>query len=245
MIMKKTLLLLSFSLLFVFGAHATKMTEFFNSLDVFYKKYVSGGKVNYGAIKANRSELDKLYTAVGEMTIERAPNLNKKAFYINAYNVCVIKEVVANYPSISGPLKVPGFFDKKKFKVANEYMTLNDLEKVRIKNLGADPRTHFALVCAANGCPKLSSYAYRPEKLERQLNYRTKLTMKDTYFIRVKAGEKKVYVSEIFKWYKDEFVKAEGSILNYINKFRADDSKIPEEYSVDYYTYDWSLNKKK
>lgn len=243
--MKKQLILLSLSLLFITSAHATKMTDFFNDLDVFYKKYVSGGKVNYAAIKSNRTDLEKLYLQVGDMTIERAPNLNKKAFYINAYNVCVIKEVIANYPAITSPLKVSGFFDRKKFKVANEYLTLNDMEKVRIKDLGADPRTHFALVCAANGCPKLSSYAFRPEKLERQLDYRTKLAMKDSYFIRVKAGEKKVYVSEIFKWYKDEFVAAEGSILKYVNKYRADDAKIPDTYSVDYYTYDWSLNRKK
>ncbi len=242
----KKLYSILFTLLFLTAAaQASKMTEFFNELDGFYKKYVSGGNVDYAGIKANKSELQSLLTQISTMSVERAPSSSKKAFYINAYNVCVISEVVARYPNITSPISVPGFFDKKKFKVGNEYLTLNSIEKQRLKDLGNDPRTHFALVCAAKGCPKLSRFAYRPEKLEKQLDYRTKLAMKDPGFIKVKSGDKKVLVSEIFKWYKDEFVKAEGSILKYINKYRADDAKIPDDYAVDFYKYDWSLNKKK
>ena len=39
-------------------------------------------------------------------------------------------------------------------------MTLNDLENERLRKPYNDPRIHFALVCAAKGCPGLSREAY-------------------------------------------------------------------------------------
>jgi hypothetical protein len=40
---------------------------------------------------------------------------------------------------------------------------------MKLRKEFAEPRIHFALVCASNGCPRLGRDAYTPEKLERQL----------------------------------------------------------------------------
>lgn len=233
--------------LFVFTLNflsAAPIDDFVSKADVFLKKYASRGKVDYASVKKNKTEIAELTSLVGSMKLQGLTVQQKQSFYINAYNILVIKGISDNYP-VYGPLKIAGFFDSKKYKVAGESITLNTIEKVKLRKLKADPRYHFILVCAANGCPKLAAYSIKPAKVEAELNWRTKLAMKDSYFIRVKADQKKVYVSEIFKWYRSEFPAGDKGLIDYINKYRPDDKKIPNTYKVDFYAYDWALNKKK
>lgn len=217
----------------------TKMQKFESELDAFYKKYVSNGKVNYGAIK--RAEIESLVTQVGELNIGTNPTI-KKAFYINAYNVLVISTITKAYGSIKSPLDIPGLFDTKKFKVSGVVMTLDLLEKKHLFGIDQDPRIHFACVCAAKGCPEIYGYSYKPKFLDKQLDLRAKETLNDSYYVKVDATNKKIVVSEIFKWYKDDFTKGGKSIIQYINQYREDGKKIPESYKVTYSTYDWKLN---
>jgi len=53
------------------------------------------------------------------------------AFYINAYNLLVIHQVVKNYP-LSSVQDKNGFFEKRKFQIAGEEMSLNRLEKDKL-----------------------------------------------------------------------------------------------------------------
>lgn len=61
------------------------------------------------------------------------------------------------------------------------------------------------LVCGAIGCPPIINAAYKPETLENQLQQQTKKALNNPNFIKVEG--KTVLVSEIFKWYKEDFVK--------------------------------------
>ena len=120
---------------------------------------------------------------------------------------------------------------------------MNDLENGKIRPEYKDARIHFVLVCAAKGCPKIASFAYFPGKLDQQLDAQTKKAMDDTYFIRVNKGDKKVEVSKIFEWYKEDFTNSGKTILEYVNAYRSE--KIPADYAVSQYEYDWQLNVKK
>jgi hypothetical protein len=70
------------------------------------------------------------------------------------------------------------------------------------------------------------------------MNQQTKLALNDAEFIRV--TEKGVSVSEIFKWYKEDFLKENKNVIQYINKYRT--NPIDEKSSMDYYTYNWKIN---
>jgi len=104
-----------------------------------------------------------------------------------------------------------------------------------------DPRIHFAVVCAALGCPQLTNYAYKPEYLDKQLDVVTSKSLNRDYFIRIRPSQQKVEISKIFEWYRSDF--GENNILTFINKYR--DKKIPESFEVVYYEYDWNLNRVK
>ena len=55
------------------------------------------------------------------------------------------------------------------------------------------------------------------------------------------AKKKRVQGSEILKWYKEDFTMNGTSEIDFINKYR--DDKIPNNYKLSYFPYDWKLNK--
>ncbi|MCP4521940.1 MAG: DUF547 domain-containing protein [Cytophagales bacterium] len=239
--MKKNILISVLCMFLWQGAFAgTEQTNaFFSKADAFFKKHVKNGLVDYKAIKQNPTELNALVSQISTMKLSEQKGNTHKAFYINSYNILVIKGIVNNLPTKS-PLDIAGFFDKKKYKVAGEMMILNDVENKKIRAIYNDARIHFVLVCAAKGCPKIVPYAYKPATLDRQLEERTKVTLNDSTFIRVKANANTVLVSEIFKWYKQDFVTGGKSIVDYVNQYRK--TKISTSYKQDYYPYNWQLN---
>ena len=216
------------------------LSSFFTQADAFFKKYVENGMVHYKEISANFSEVESLYKDIENMDLSSANDPSKKAFYINAYNLIVIYQVSKYYP-LKSPLDRSGFFDKVKHTVAGESMTLNALEIKKLVLTYKDPRIHFVLACAAKSCPPLASFAYVPGQLDKQLDTRTKLSLNNTGWLRLNAGNKSVSISKIFDWYKKDFtMNGQNTVLEFINKYRS--SPIPSSYSVSYYEYDWGLN---
>ena len=103
-----------------------------------------------------------------------------------------------------------------------------------------DARFHFVLVCGAIGCPPLISKAYLPNTLETQLETQTKIALNGT-FLKVNTKKKHVEGSEILKWYKEDFTMNGTKELDFINKYRTE--KIPSNFKLSYFTYNWNLNK--
>lgn len=224
-------------------ASKAKLSTFLNDADSFLKTHVVSGKVKYASIKSNQTTLNNLTSQIQNMSLHGFSNDEKKAFYINAYNITVIKSVIKNYP-LANPLDVEGFFDAIKHNIAGESITLNDIENNKVR-IYKDARIHFALVCAAKGCPSIVNYAYRPEKLNTQLQERAESSLNDPNFVRVKPNANAIYISEIFKWYKQDFLDEASSLVNYINKYRKSTNQLPSKYSVNNYPYNWKLNEYK
>jgi hypothetical protein len=221
---------------------AFDMNSFIGRADAFMKKYVEGGQVAYSNVKQNLSEAENLYKEIGMTNLSASTQAEKKAFYINAYNIIVIYSIAKHFP-VNSPMDVKGFFDTIKHTVAGEKLTLNELEGKKLLQPFKDGRLHFVLVCAAKSCPPLANYAYTPVKVEEQLTERTVLTLNNKDWIKVYPKQKKAALSKIFEWYKDDFKPDGKTVLAWINQFR--NEKIPSSYSLTFYDYDWSLNDKK
>lgn len=218
---------------------AQSLDEFFTKTDAFLSIYVSQGKVDYKGIKGNISSLDELLQLAKEASVSTSRPKEYQAFWINAYNLSVIKGIIDNY-GIKSPLDKKGFFDKTKYDLAGTPITLNDIEHKNLRPKFKDARFHFVLVCGANGCPPLIAKAYTPSNLENLLEQQTIKALNDSSFIRVSG--KKVAFSEIFKWYKEDFVTKGSNEIDYLNKYRKE--KVPENAKVTYYSYDWRINSK-
>lgn len=221
------------------GTTVLQSKSFYSNLTQLLEKHVKQGKVNYRDLQKDKPALDRLVKQIGEYNLNGAGKAERKAFFINAYNVLVLYQVLEHYP-LKSVMDVPGFFDKQQYLVAGEQLTLNELEKKKLLLPYRDARIHFALVCAANSCPPLLNKAYTPQTIEEQLQAQAIKSLRDTQFIRVDEKDNKVDVSEIFRWYEKDFLAEAPSVRSYINLYR--NHPVPKSMHITYYTYDWSLN---
>jgi len=123
---------------------------------------------------------------------------------------------------------------------------INQLEHEVIRKNYNEPRIHFALVCAAKGCPILINEAYLPVKLNIKLDEQTKefLLDKNKNSFDIDNGE--ITISPIFDWYKDDFKESSNSVIEFIKPYLSEElsSKTHpgENLVINYSFYDWSLN---
>jgi hypothetical protein len=220
-----------------FVGSAQDSKPFFDEADALFSSYCNDGRVDYSAINSDPAALNGL---IDQLAKNEIPAGEEKAYLINAYNLFVIQKVVKNYP-ITSPMDVDGFFMKKDALLNGEKISLNHLENEVLRKKYSDPRLHFVVVCGAVGCPPIVNFAYRPEKLEEQLEQQTNLALNNASFVYQNDEEKAVYVSKIFEWYAEDFGKNGNDIIKYLNKHRI--VKFNEEYKVKFYPYDWNLNK--
>ncbi len=206
----------------------------YQTIDNFYKTYVNLGLVDYQLLKYNITDLDPIIKLLGVYT--PTDDQDKKAFLINAYNIFTIKQLADAYP-IKSPQDINGFYDNKLVNVLGKRYSLNEIENNELRKVYNDPRFHFVLVCGALGCPPIINDVYSPEDLEKQLTTQTKLALNNNDFLKLEGN--KVLLSEIFKWYESDF-KQNQKVIEFINQYR--DTKIPTNYSIEYYPYDWRIN---
>lgn len=216
--------------------------DFFDLADAFFKKYVTDGRVDYLSLYANPEELNVLVKLMEAEDLGDKSTGYQKAFWMNAYNLTVIKSVVMR-KDLKSPKDDRSFFSGEKHKVAGQMLSLDEIEHKMLLGEHKDERIHFGVACAAEGCPSLASFSYHPDSIEQQILAQTKKVFNDGNFIRVNDSAKAVEVSKIFDWYKKDFQKTGMDIIAYINQYR--DKKIPADYKVAYYEYDWNLNIKK
>jgi uncharacterized protein DUF547 len=235
----KKLFILSLSILAfsVSESHSQTVQNFFDEADAIFMTYVSDGKVDYPAIKNNPDELNSVLETAQLVRVSIRDPKTYQAFWINAYNLAVIKGIVDNYP-IKSPLDKKGFFDKTKYDLGGISLTLNDIENKNLRAQFDDARFHFVLVCGALGCPPIISKAYTASNLENLLEQQTIKALNDSSFVKV--SDKKVVISEIFQWYKVDFVKEGRTEIDFLNDYRRE--KVPNDAKVTYYSYDWRLN---
>lgn len=133
------------------------------------------GYIDYAGLKAHRGELDVLIDQLGRTGPDNSPALfatrgAKLAYWINAYNAFVLRGVVDHYPiaSVKDVYLFNGFFSRIKFKTGGTELSLREFENEVLRKGFGDPRIHFAIVCASEGCPRLAREAYLPERINDQ-----------------------------------------------------------------------------
>ncbi|MDC6389197.1 DUF547 domain-containing protein [Maribacter sp. PR1] len=236
----KSLISVLFLIIFL-TVNGQDLHDYIDGVDNFFMTHVKDGRVNYQGIKKNPGELEKLVNSAKSISVTISNPNEYQAFWINTYNIMVIKGVVENYP-IKTPLDIPGFFDSIEYQVGGKSLTLNEIENDVLRaNFPKEPRFHFVLVCAGLGCPPIIPEAYKPSELDNQLQIQTEKSLNNPDFIKVKNDE--VEVSQIFEWYQEDFTHEGKSIKDFINGYRKD--KISLNSKLSYYPYNWKLNELK
>jgi len=209
------------------------------------KHVTAGGKVDYTGFQADEASLDKYIKHLATNMVKKEWGMaEKKAFWINAYNAHAIKLVLSRYPvnSINDVADKP--FDKRFIKLGAQTLTLNQIEKSVLKKQFKDPRIHFAINCASYSCPKLYNKAFTMFNVEKQLDVLTKGFMVSEHMSYTEKDGivKTVAMSQLFNWYKDDFIAYSGSVLAYITAYSG--KKFHQKVKISFKEYNWKLNKK-
>jgi hypothetical protein len=214
--------------------------------DRLLNKYVNEqGLVNYAAWKANAGDLSALddYLKQFAAKIENPAHGNEKAAaLVNAYNAFMLRWILTNYPTESVQSLKNSFTDKRN-EIGGRKVSLDDIEHGALRPL-IGYRAHSVLVCAARSCPPLQRSAYTGDQVEEQDDraYRAWLAREDLN--RFLPDEKKVEISSIFKWFKQDFDKAGGvpPILGRYAPQPVREFAASGNYDTKYITYNWGLN---
>lgn len=212
------------------------------------KKYVQNGRVDYAALKADRLTLDVYLNktaAVSEEEFEKWTLEQRLSFLINLYNAQTLALVIDHYP-VASIKKIGTFFkgpwDQPVVRLFGKTLTLGTLEHDILRKQYQEPLIHFALVCAARGCPTLREEPYVPDQLQKQLEDQARIFLSDKNKNSLDAAKGVIYLSPIFKWFEADFVKKSGSVLSFIEPYLPKAPSDLASYGIRYTGYDWSLN---
>lgn len=205
------------------------------------------GLVDYPGLGQEVKELDRYLTQVAGADFSELSRDEKLAFLINAYNAFTLR-LMLEHPAVSSIRNISASdrWDAKRWMLAGETVSLSGIEHKRIRPHFIEPRVHWALVCAAIGCPPLRAEAYSGARLEEQLAAQTqRVFTRKTRWYQVSENQKTVKVSAIMNWYRGDFVQVNGSLANFV---ATQDSAIAQAIAMDktpsvaFLDYDWSLN---
>jgi hypothetical protein len=194
--------------------------------------------------------------------VESASPADRLAFWINAYNACMLKRVIGNYPikRAGGLLRIKNtaagrpansvwqisdVFTGDHCPVAGDVRSQDEIEHEIIRPMG-DPRIHFAINCAAVSCPPLIPQAFEGSSLDSQLDDRVLAFLGDPAQFRVATvdGRRTVRVNTLLDWFKEDFGGLQGIRAFLAGYTSGADLEALEDPNagIEFVDYDWTLN---
>ena len=226
---------------------------------------VQAPMVDYEALKLRQVDFDGYLEQLSNTdlaALERASRGVRLAFWINAYNACMLQRVAVHYPiqknagflgSIRNAItdrpensvwQIRDVFTESFCPVAGASRSLDEIEHEIIRPLG-EPRIHFVVNCAARSCPPLAPEAYVADRLDEQLDRAVLGLISNPEHFRIdREGAGVVTLNRVLDWYGDDFGGKEG-LLRFLADYVAPaDAELlgSADVEVRFFEYDWTLN---
>ena len=208
-------------------------------------------RVDYAAVTAaDRSALQSYLDALEVIDVAMLTRDQQLAYWINLYNAHTVAIVVDAYPVDSirditdGALSF-GPWDRKVATINGAPLSLNDIEHRIIRPVFREPRIHYALNCAAVGCPNLRPTAWRAEGLEAGLGSAERAYVNDLRGVSI-DDQGRLTASKIYVWFREDFGASEEDVVARLASVAepALKARLEGRRRIDSYAYDWSLNQR-
>lgn len=171
------------------------------------------------------------------------------AYWVNLYNATTVSLILSHYP-VDSILDIdisPGLFrfgpwDAKLLAVEDEELTLNDIEHRILRPIWQDPRTHYALSCAALGCPNLAPHSFTAANTDALLESGARAYVNHKRGLEYRNGD--LIVSKIYDWFREDFGGSEEGVIAHLRRYAAGDlaRRLGRVNGIVRYRYDWTLN---
>jgi hypothetical protein len=228
------------------------------------------GRVDYDGLR--QSDEFKKYRVLTNGLRAFSPSMlvgrrEKLAFWINLYNTIVI-DGIASLGIRQSVKEVADFFRSIAYDIGGFRFSPDDIEHGILRGnarpysrpfrqfgrmdrraqwivIPVDPRIHFALVCGSRSCAPVEFY--ESARIDDQLDEAAKSFINSSEVV-VLPEERKVLLSEIFKWYETDFggrVGVTDFIFDYltVDHLRRFMREHRHDLVFEYTYYDWNLNR--
>jgi hypothetical protein len=241
---------LAHAALLLLGAASAPAESFdHGAFDALLRRHVVDGRVDYDAFAAS-TEFAGYLDALRKADPARLGDAERLAFWINAYNAYTVRLINRHGERESiRKIGVPGGPWREPIAaVGGRTYHLDHVEHEIVRKQWREPRIHFALVCAAIGCPPLRSEAYTGAKLEAQLDDQARaFLLRSPERNRVDAASATVYASPIYaKWYREDFGSTDAAIGEFLARYYppGPERQLLQSgrFKLVETDYDWTLN---
>ncbi len=224
-------------------------------------------RVDYALLQDRRELLDAYLAELARVSpdaLAAEGRDERLAFWINAYNACMLKLVVDHYPiepggtGILGAIRnrvagypdnsvwqIPDVFSREHCRVAGQNRSQDQIEHEIIRPRFPEPRIHFAVNCAAVSCPVLRAEAYVPHRLDEQLDAAVRGLMDNPDHFRLEPGPPgTLRLNKVMDWYGEDFGGEEGLKGLFAGYLPEEESAVVlrADTRVRFFDYDWTLN---
>jgi len=220
--------------------------------------HVAGDDFDYGALAKDRTQLDAYVGTLQAVTSSEVASWSEKqrfAFWINVYNAYTILKVVDNYPlqsirKLDKAFGITTVFEQEWIPMTafdpdgdGDELSLNDVEHEILRKEFLDARLHAAVNCASASCPPLRGEAFVADRLDAQLEEQMRGFVNDSKRNVLDEKNRRLRLSEIFKWFEGDFERDAKTIKGYLKRFLAEDQHdFVDQARIEYLDYDWDLN---
>lgn len=207
------------------------------------------GWVDYRGFLRDQDILDQYISALWNADFDGLSRDGKLALLINAYNAFTIRLILDHWED--GALQsiediaTSERWGAVRWTIGPKTLSLNQIEHEEIRLNFIEPRIHFALVCAAVGCPPLRNEAYVGDRIEEQLEDQARYIHAHKTWFDFDGKGNTVRLTSLYKWYRDDFEQVAGSVLNFAARYAEplrqglQRGGRPSRTWID---YDWALN---
>jgi len=171
------------------------------------------------------------------------------AFWVDLYNELTVKLVLDYYPvssikdiSISPGLFSAGPWGKQLIIIEGEALSLDDIEHRILRPIWRDSRIHYAVNCAALGCPDLQGQAFTAANADTLLDKAARDYVNSPRGATIAGG--RLTVSSIYVWYQADFGGTEYAVIDHLKHY-ARSMLAAALVGIDRLSsdrYDWTLN---
>lgn len=249
----------------LFGPPAVVLTEAYernpdgpdfdhSAFDALLRAHVNAkGGVDYDALAtdAESKKLDAYIASLADAPLDTLARDQKLALLLNAYNAFTLRLILDHYPLESiRDIPAADRWDAKRWNLGGMTLSLNQIEHEQVRPKFSEPRIHFALVCAAVGCPPLRAEAYAAGRIDEQLQSQAVYVHTHDRWLQYQPGSGEIKLTALYNWYGDDFKQAmhADSVLPFVAQYHEPTRKLLDEGTpptVEFLDYSWSLNSQK
>ena len=198
----------------------------------------------YNAVTAQDQQVLKIYLAtLSKIDPRQYRQKEQLAYWVNLYNALTVNLILENYP-ISSIKRIGGIFsfgpwNNPIITVADQSLSLNDIEHRILRPIWQDPRIHYVVNCASLSCPNLPKTALSGLNAEFILEESAKAFISSPKGVTRQGNT--LVLSSIYDWYADDFGGSESKVLEHISQYNRAGYLKNWQGDIDY-RYDWDLN---